>query len=97
MTEWHERLIRLRDEEKTLLSVNFIHSVYQWGFFSFFNIIRFYYFQTIKDDEDQVENLEKRNAILEKDVARYREREVILNRVNINDILVITNFIMINI
>lgn len=66
-------------------------------FFSFFNIIRFYYFQTIKDDEDQVDNLEKRNAILERDVARYREREVILNRVNINDILVITNLIMINI
>ncbi|CAB4423620.1 unnamed protein product [Rhizophagus irregularis] len=58
MTEWHERLIKLRDEEKTLLL-------------------------TIKDDEDQVDNLEKRNAILERDVARYREREVILNRVKL--------------
>ncbi|GBC01516.1 hypothetical protein RclHR1_04210002 [Rhizophagus clarus] len=58
MSEWHERLIRLRDDEKTLLS-------------------------TIKVDEDQVDNLEKRNAIMEKDVARYRERETIMNRIKL--------------
>lgn len=86
MSEWHERLIRLRDEEKTLLSVNFIKFCISMVFFSF-NIIRYYYSQTIKDDEDQVDNLEKRNAILERDVARYREREAILNRVNTNVIL----------
>lgn len=51
-------------------------------------------FQTIKDDEEKVDNLEKRNAVIERDVARYRERETILNRVNINVILVIMNLII---
>jgi hypothetical protein len=63
-------------------------------FFSSPNVIHYTIFQTIKDDEVQVDNLEKRNAVLERDVTRYREREAILDRVNINVILAIANLII---
>ncbi|RIA89012.1 P-loop containing nucleoside triphosphate hydrolase protein [Glomus cerebriforme] len=63
MSEWHERLIKLREEERSLLS-------------------------STKDEEEQVGNLEKRNAVLERDVARYREREAILERIELYELAI---------
>ncbi|KAF0492709.1 P-loop containing nucleoside triphosphate hydrolase protein [Gigaspora margarita] len=61
LIEWHETLIQLREEEKSLTT-------------------------SIKTDSEQVENLEKRNSVLEKDVTRFREREAILKRVRLYEL-----------
>src|SRR5437764_14478634 len=84
MTEWHERLIKMREEERTLLSVNILLFHYTHIYICMYIFVYCYtIFQTTKDEEQQVEHLERRNAVLERDVARYRERETILRRVNI--------------
>ncbi|RHZ89185.1 hypothetical protein Glove_18g107 [Diversispora epigaea] len=61
MIEWHERLIELRNEEKSISTA-------------------------AKADGDQIDNLEKRNAILERDVTRFREREAIMKRVRLYEL-----------
>ncbi|CAG8443432.1 2028_t:CDS:10, partial [Acaulospora colombiana] len=58
---WHERLIKLREEEKKLLA-------------------------TTKVDSDEIDNLEKRNSILERDVTRFKEREAILRRIQLYEL-----------
>ncbi|CAG8769760.1 27221_t:CDS:10, partial [Dentiscutata erythropus] len=61
LIEWHDTLVQLREEEKTLTT-------------------------SIKTDSEQVENLEKRNSVLEKDVTRFREREAILKRIRLYEL-----------
>ncbi|CAG8597007.1 13762_t:CDS:10, partial [Acaulospora morrowiae] len=58
---WHERLIKLREEEKKLSA-------------------------TAKGDSDEIDNLEKRNIVLERDVTRFREKEAILRRVRLYEL-----------
>ncbi|KAG9292682.1 hypothetical protein G9A89_008268 [Geosiphon pyriformis] len=41
-----------------------------------------------KGDRDQVDNLEKRNTVLERDVMRYRQREAILKKVRLYEMRV---------
>ncbi|ORX96250.1 P-loop containing nucleoside triphosphate hydrolase protein [Basidiobolus meristosporus CBS 931.73] len=58
LTDWHNKLIQSRNEEKQLQS-------------------------SMKSEADHAENLEKRNAVLERDVVRFQEREKILRRVRL--------------